>query len=203
MDEVNEMAKILGSKQKKYLEFSIHPYALPAFEFFNQSSLLVNKTKMERQALIDLNVGLPLQGVFESNHLQIVSGFEFISFSLAELDLSVCEVIIHSNLANNDIAQKAWSAVIRSLLTSLDPHQLELTRRALNESAPKSVLNSVFGKNKLSQSCFAEITHLSRSTLAQQYSKAEGDKLLVQEEVPTIFSLLQQKAKSDLSGIKN
>ena len=196
------MAKMLGSRQKKHVEFYIHPYALSAFEFFNQSTLLVNKAKMERQTLIDLNEGLPLQGVFESNHLQIVSGFEFISFSLAELDLSVCEVIIHSNLADKDIAQKAWTAVIRSLLTSLDPHQLELTRRALNESAPKSVLNSVFGKNKLSQSCFAEMMHLSRSTLAQQYSKSEGDELLVQEEAPTIFSL-QQKAKSDLSGTKS
>lgn len=192
------MARILTQRQKEGLKFFIHPSANTAFEFFNQCELLFDRKDLDSKTHVSLNLGLPIQGTIDSSgHLQIVSGFEFVNFSLSELNLASCEIILHNDLSEDEIRQRSWLAVIRSLLTSLDTQRLELVRRKLNTCAPQPILDAVFGKNKLSQGQLACMAHMSRGALALQYSKQPDNQTLAPQRTSILNHLLHKEHDND------
>lgn len=153
---------------------------------------------MTKLSLDEISVGLTLQALhISSNKIAIISGFESFCFSLATLKLTDCDVIVHDEMSDIDIEKRAWLAVLRSVLSSIDSKSAEDLRRALNQHAPKSIIKSIFHKNKLSQTKLSSITHSSRSSLAQQNAKAQTEDTPPKEE-PSIFEqLLKEKTRDD------
>ncbi|WP_406734571.1 hypothetical protein RJD39_16420 [Vibrio scophthalmi] len=168
------MAKILSNRHKKNLAVSIHESAYPAFSFFQKQAHLCNKTALNLDVISSLNYGLTLHAV-ENNSGQIllISGFEFLSFSLAKLSLNDYVIILYSEieLTETEIAHRAWNGVLRSFLSSIDARHLERFRRDLNQAAPTELLQSLFKQKQVSQSKMAKFTSMSRSALAQQSAK--------------------------------
>ncbi|NOH98125.1 hypothetical protein [Vibrio sp. 99-70-13A1] len=167
------MPHILSVHRKKRLEFFIHTAALPAFSFFHSREFWVDKTEIGLAQLESLSLGLSLQAVRGSgNRIEIISGFEYLSFSLTTLNFVDCEVLIHDNMSDEDIRKRSWLAVIRTMLSSLDSKSAEDFRRTLNRQAPKQILKALFCKSMLSQTKLSGLTHTSRSALAQQNTKS-------------------------------
>jgi hypothetical protein len=192
------MSHILSSRSKSRLEFSIHRAALPAFSFFHSRQFWVDKTAMQHSSLDEINLGLTLQAVrISNNKIAIISGFESFSFSLTTLKLVDCEVLIHDEMSDVEVEKKAWLAVLRAMLSSIDNKSAEDFRRALNKQAPNTIIKSLFDKNKLSQKQLSAITHSSRSSLAQQNAKAQLQETPSNEE-PSIFERLLQEKKRDV-----
>lgn len=192
------MSHVLSSRSKNRLEFSIHSAALPAFSFFHSRQFWVDKTAMTQSSLGEINVGLTLQAVrVSSKKIAIISGFESFSFSLTTLTLADCDVLMQDGMSDADIEKHSWLAVLRSVLSSVDNKSAEGFRRALNQHAPKSIIKSMFDKNKLSQTKLSEITHSSRSSLAQQNAKTQIQESTPDEE-PSIFEkLLKERERHD------
>ncbi|MGR5220252.1 hypothetical protein ACPV4B_08440 [Vibrio parahaemolyticus] len=192
------MSHILSNRSKNRLEFSIHSAALPAFSFFHSRQFWVDKAVMEQSSLDEINVGLTLQAVrISKNKIAITSGFESFSFSLTTLKLVDCEVLIHDEMSDVEVEKRAWLAVLRTMLSSIDNKSAEDFRRALNQQAPNTIIKSLFDKNKLSQKQLSAITHSSRSSLAQQNAKAQLHETPPDEE-PSIFEQLLREKKRDV-----
>ncbi|MCL9774040.1 hypothetical protein [Vibrio methylphosphonaticus] len=191
------MSHILSNRSKNRLEFSIHSAALPAFSFFHSRQFWVDKAALQQSSLEEINVGLMLQAVrISNNKIAIISGFESLSFSLTTLNLVECDVIVHDDMSDIDIEKRAWLAVLRTMLSSIDNKSAEDFRRVLNQQAPNTIIKSLFDKNKLTQKQLSVMTHSSRSSLAQQNAKAQTQEIPPEEE-PSIFERLLQENKRD------
>ncbi|TMX46558.1 hypothetical protein DA099_14750 [Photobacterium damselae] len=192
------MSHVLSSRSKNRLEFSIHSAALAAFSFFHSRQFWVDKAVMQQPSLDQINVGLTLQAVrISNNKIAIVSGFESFSFSLTTLKLVDCEVLIHDEMSDVQVEKRAWLAVLRTMLSSIDNKSAEDFRRALNQQAPKTIIKFLFDKNKLSQKQLSVMTHSSRSSLAQQNAKAQTLQTPSNKE-PSIFEQLLRENKRDV-----
>lgn len=192
------MSHILSNRSKNRLEFSIHRAALPAFSFFHSRQFWVDKAVMQQSSLDEINVGLTLQAVrISNNKIAIISGFESFSFSLTTLKLVDFEVLIHDEMSDVEVEKRAWLAVLRAMLSSIDNKSAEDFRRALNQQAPNTIIKSLFYKNKLSQKQLSGMTHSSRSSLAQQNAKAQTQETPSNEE-PSIFEQLLRETKRDV-----
>lgn len=192
------MSHILSNRSKNRLEFSIHSAALPAFSFFHSRQFWVDKAVMQQSSLDEINVGLTLQAVrISNNKIAIISGFESFSFSLTTLKLVDCEVLVHDEMSDVEVEKRAWLAVLRAMLSSIDNKSAEDFRRALNQQAPNTIIKSLFDKNKLSQKQLSGMTHSSRSSLAQQNAKAQTLQTPSSEE-PSIFEQLLRVTKRDV-----
>ncbi|MCG9626554.1 hypothetical protein L1D34_17120 [Vibrio mediterranei] len=192
------MSHILSNRSKNRLEFSIHSAALPAFSFFHSRQFWVDKAVMQQSSLDEINVGLTLQAVrISNNKIAIISGFESFSFSLTTLKLVDCEVLIHDEMSDVEVEKRAWLAVLRTMLSSIDNKSAEDFRRALNQQVPNTIIKSLFDKNKLSQKQLSVMTHSSRSSLAQQNAKAQTLQTPSSEE-PSIFEQLLRETKRDV-----
>ncbi|WP_264876475.1 hypothetical protein [Vibrio agarivorans] len=138
------MSHILSNRSKNRLEFSIHRAALPAFSFFHTRQFWVDKAVMQQSSLDEINVGLTLQAVrISNNKIAIISGFESFSFSLTSLKLIDCEVLIHDEMNDVEVEKRAWLAVLRTMLSSIDNKSAEDFRRALNQQAPNTIIKSL------------------------------------------------------------
>ncbi|MFC5081007.1 hypothetical protein VTH8203_02805 [Vibrio thalassae] len=192
------MSHLLSNRSKNRLEFSIHSAALPAFSFFHSRQFWVDKAVMQQSSLDEINVGLTLQAVrISNNKIAIISGFESFSFSLTTLKLVDCEVLIHDEMSDVEVEKRAWLAVLRTMLSSIDNKSAEDFRRALNQQVPNTIIKSLFDKNKLSQKQLSVMTHSSRSSLAQQNAKAQTLQTPSSEE-PSIFEQLLRETKRDV-----
>ena len=80
-------------------------------------------------------------------------------------------MLIHDELSDVEVEKRAWSAVLRTMLSSIDNKSAEDFRRALNQQAPDTIVKSLFDNNKLSQKQLSFMTRSSRSSLAQQVRK--------------------------------
>lgn len=173
------MSRICLERHKKKLDnfqVSIHPYAMPAFEFFNSCVFIFDIPKLKTKQLQSINYGLTLHMIESKNKdLAITSGFEYSTFSLANIHYPSCDIIIHDELNNEDIEKRAWFAVLRSLLTSISPGQLECLRRELNSTAPAHIMTAAFQKKQLSQMGLSNFSSLSRSALSQQHKASLDD----------------------------
>lgn len=195
------MAKILSSRHKKKLAVSIHSSAYPAYSFFQKQACLFSKSALDLNVISTLNTGLTLHAISTTgNQIELISGFEVLSFSLAKLALNDYVVILYSRdeLTEIEITHRAWYGVLRSLLSSLDSHHLEKFRRELNHSAPQELLLSLFKQKQVSQASLAKRTSMSRSALAQQNSKTvPRPDQQVRNERSIFDTLLQGRTPND------
>ncbi len=194
------MAKILPERSKKRLEFSVHPAALSAFNFFQSQNFLFNKMVFNGSIIEQINVGLTLHAVEKSDtHIEIISGFESITFSMATLRLKQHDVILHRGLSDEDIALRSWKGVLRAILTSIHPKNLESFRRSFNSDAPPDVIELLCKKSQLSQKALAELASVSRSALALQHTKIGEESMDVSDDdaPPSIFEILVKERNDE------
>ncbi|MGR5144355.1 hypothetical protein ACQKPX_22120 [Photobacterium sp. DNB23_23_1] len=185
------MAKIISERDKKKLSISVHPAAKAAFDFFNNQAFLFDKTLFTIDALRTLNQYSTLHAVEqERRKVLLFSGFEYFGFDLSNTDFNKCTIIAHRDLTDNDIQLHAWTNITRTLLSSLQPQQIESFRRYFNQSAPNGIVQVLSNRNKISQPQLAKWTSLSRSGLARQKSRESESNNCEPQSQPSIFEKL-------------
>lgn len=190
--------KVLTNRAKKALDFSVHLSAKPAFDFFNSQVFLFDKNKFPSSAIELLSKGLTLHATQENKQrIEIISGFESIGFSLSNMSLDEHDIIVHTGISNSEIESRSWRGVLRSLMTSISAQNLELFRRELNHSVPPELMNEMFHKKQLCQNQMAQLTSMSRSALAQQYTKHDVIMNSLPKAKSTLFEQLVQEQCPD------
>lgn len=195
------MAKLVNNRDKKNLSVTIHESAYPAFSFFQQQVRLFQKEAINLDVVSTLNKGLTLHAINNRDgKIALISGFEFMSFSLAYLSLDDYIIVLYSDqeLTESEIEHRAWCGVFRSCLSTLDNQYIENFRRSINELAPIELRQSLFNKKQVSQNSMANITSMSRSALAQQHRKLTQTPSPKDACDPSTFeALLQSRLRND------
>ncbi|WP_299018090.1 hypothetical protein [uncultured Photobacterium sp.] len=185
------MAKIIPDRDKKKLSISVHPAAKSAFDFFNNQAFLFDKTLFTIDVLRTLNQYSTLHAVEqERGKVLLFSGFEYFGFDLSNTNFEKCIIIAHRDITDDDIQLRVWVNVTRTLLSSLQPQQIESFRRHFNQFAPNELVQLLSSKNKISQPQLARWTSLSRSGLARQKSRESDTNNCEPQSPPSIFDML-------------
>lgn len=192
------MAKIIPDRDKKKLSISIHPAAKPAFEFFNSQAFLFDKTLFTIDTLRTLNQYSTLHALeLERGKVLLFSGFEYFGFDLSNTGFDKCIIIAHRDLTDADIQLRAWVNITRTLLSSLQPQQIEFFRRHFNQSAPNELVRILSNRNKISQPQLAKWTSLSRSGLARQKSRESDTNNCEPQSPSSIFDMLIRESTDE------
>ncbi|MGR5064067.1 hypothetical protein [Photobacterium sp. DNB22_13_2] len=189
------MAKIIPDRDKEKLSISVHPAAKAAFDFFNNQAFLFDKTLFTIGVLRTLNQYSTLHAVeLERGKVLLFSGFEYFGFDLSNIDTNKSTIIAHRDLTDDDIQLHAWVNVTRTLLSSLQPQQIESFRRSFNQTAPNDLVQILSDRNKISQPQLAKWTSLSRSGLARQKSRGSESNNCEPQSQPSIFERLLRES---------
>ncbi|WP_305462724.1 hypothetical protein [Photobacterium leiognathi] len=166
------MKKLLSLKELKRCTFSVHSNAKPAFDFFFSHTHLFCRSRLKASTLQRLHHNLTLYGMkIQENEIALFSGYEFIGFDLANINLTQHNVIILPSLTDEEITLQAWIATLRVVLTSAPTEHLEKFRRALNDSVPSCCIRYLFEQKSITQKVWSEVNAVSRDTLAKQNQK--------------------------------
>ncbi|WP_419206690.1 hypothetical protein [Photobacterium leiognathi] len=166
------MKKLLSLKELKRCTFSVHPNAKPAFDFFFNHTHLFCRSRLNTSTLQVLNQNQAFYGIKkQEDEIALFSGYEFIGFDLANIDVTQHNVIIMPSLTDEEITLQAWIATLRVVLTSAPTEHLEKFRRALNDSVPSCCIRYLFEQKSITQKLWSEINAVSRDTLAKQNQK--------------------------------
>ncbi|WP_258180425.1 hypothetical protein [Photobacterium kishitanii] len=107
----------------------------------------------------------------QENEIALFSGYEFISFDLANINLTQHNVIILSSLTDEEVTQQAWITTLYVALNSPPTEHLEEFRRVLNDSVPPCYIRHLFSQKSITQKVWSEINAVSRAALAKQNQK--------------------------------
>jgi hypothetical protein len=163
------MARLLAQGAKKELRIDIHPCAEKAYQFFLSQTSLFNKNKFSLASLEDILEGHVFNAIHcKANQYQLISGFNVIGFSINQVDFKKHQIIIYENLSDTDIESHAWKCTLRSLLTSISSHHLEVFRKSLNQHAPSHIIKQIFASKSLTQQQLSTIADISVSGLKKQ-----------------------------------
>jgi len=162
------MARFLAINNRKNLSVEVHPLALPAFDFYRTQAHRFTCSMLSPNAIKLLQSSTIFLAELDSNRLKIISGFETIGFTPSQLDLSGLSVVIDNKMSNEKIEIIAWLSSIRTILSSLDSHQLEPLRKDLNASLPSFLSQSLFNTEQLTQKHLSNISGISVSGLKKQ-----------------------------------
>ncbi len=93
----------------------MHPSAKPAFDFFFNHMHLFFKSRLNTSTLQILNQNQIFYGIkTQENEVALFSGYEFIGFDLANIDVTQHNVIIMPSLTDEEITLQAWIATFLS-----------------------------------------------------------------------------------------
>ncbi len=163
------MLKLLAQRAKKNLVVTIHPLAENAYQFFRSQSFIVDKTKLGFSTIDSLLDGHLFSATQPGKEqCQLIGGFDVIGFSLHHINFERHNILVYEKMSDVEIERFAWRSVLRSLLSSIDTHQLEPIRTSLNNQAPRHIIQELFSANSLTQAQLAHIANISVSGLKKQ-----------------------------------
>jgi hypothetical protein len=198
------MARFLATSGRKNLSVEIHSAAKPAYDFFHSQSMRFDKIELGRKCVDQLcSSNIYLATSPSKNKLLLVSGFEIIGFSLVHLNLNELTIVINNDLTDDDIEARAWCAALRTMLSSVNCHQLEPLRKQLNHSIiSPGLMTKIFKSTGLTQEQLSRISGLSVSGLKKQRTKSSEPLPYVEDETEfEIFQKLKTEMhKEDISG---
>lgn len=190
------MHYLLPKKKKAQLTLSIHPQAMPAFQFAQRLNRIFDSTLLYPPASSLLCKHQTLHAIKTSPYtLEVVSGFEYINFDLtAHNHINNHTYIYPTDMSINEIETLAWSGIAHVLLSSIRSNSLGQLYNDINQLMPSHVIHTLFGKSNLSEQKLADITSVSRTTIAKQRRQIKNNKdNLIPQKAPSIFELLSKE----------
>lgn len=168
------MVALLSKREAKQISgIKVHLAAYPAFEFVKSLRFLFSdaiKKGLLNEKL--LNEAVILQGKIIETELHIFAGFESMIFDFANLNLLDTTVLIHQDIADEDIKLFAWKNVLyQTLLSSVSSDYLDLIHSNINAKIPSDVANKLYYHSHLSEELLAKMTGKAKNTIAKQKSR--------------------------------
>lgn len=191
------MANLLAKSKKKNLSTRVHPEALDAFNFFHSMVFKFDNVQVGLEAINAIGCDQIYRAILsEPDQLELITGFEFFSFSLQHFNVHDAMILIERDLQSSQISDLAWRCVLRVLLSSVDNHSLEMMRQQINIHTPSHLLNDCFGATQLTQKRLAELTNMSVSGLKKQsnYTPRPDQKPSVK---PALFEQMRERFGSE------
>ncbi|HII4387157.1 TPA: hypothetical protein ACY4QB_004268, partial [Vibrio parahaemolyticus] len=188
-----EVATLLAKSKKKNLSTRVHPEALDAFNFFHSMVFKFDKVQVGLEAINAIQCDQIYRAVLSKpDQLELISGFEFFSFSLQHFNLDDAVILVESDLQSRQISDLAWRSVLRVLLSSVENQSLEIMRQHINIHTPSHLLSDYFGTDHLTQKQFAELTNMSVSGLKKQskYNPKPPQKF---QAKPALFEQMKER----------
>ena len=171
----------------------MHPSANAAFHFYNALTNKFNKVALQSNPIPQV-----LFGIQNKNNIMLIHGFENAYFNLLKCSERDDIMIYTCNLTDDEIELKSWSAVCKSVFSSIDPSvALSQIHQESKKSMPNHITYKIFGNNKLTEALIAKLANFKcHSTVAKQKQR-NANKLKTREPLETEISYLQ-KMQADL-----
>lgn len=107
-------------------------------------------------------------------------------------------MLVYDDISDEEIERRAWTGVLRVLISSLQNSHLELFRKRLNDTAPEHVIQTFFSGKSLTQKKLVSCTPLSLSGLKKQTKSIPHNPVVpaTRTTKPPIFEQLINEAKN-------
>lgn len=167
-------------KVREKHSITIHPQAMEAAKFCQLLPLLFNQQHYQESLKYDFNSMITKAVLTEVNGGKVGDGFY--AFSPIPLLVQAAPEIKkfvervgcfkETEISPEEIEFQAWTSVFIRMKNSIDStSNLYQIWKLLNECVPKHILKAYFGRDRITQDMFSQITDHSTSTIKHGNSK--------------------------------
>lgn len=169
------MDYILDKAQKENLKLKLHPLLKSAYTLCSSRPIKFNSKVLSGSSQQLISCSLPIYLYQKNKSIYLISGFENIGFDLNETNHSKRTVVVLKGLTDDEILEFCWGNIFNKLLSSIDSKQFGKLYPLFKDCLPTNITRKLVGKDNISEQLLADLTSVSRATIARQRAKLPGN----------------------------